>query len=215
MRLKARNFHQILSSKYLPTDHPILIDSKKLFPSRYGQLFLEVYNNLGGKEEFPLITQKGYFFQTIKFAISFDDQLSFNRYRMKTLRSGLYSSFLGIKPEKYRNFCTKYERECLKSGTARDVWSNLESEHHFGKPELPGDLGLNGSTGWKYRALQEFLEDVYAQFSGVKLLRVSVWDEILINGKLHKIGDLLNTPNKETSGNLLKYLERRIINLFA
>ncbi len=215
MSIKSSNFLSVLSSKYIPTDSPTFIDSNKLKGTKYEKLFLETYESLGGQEEYPVVTQKGYFFETIKFAIAFDEQLNFNKYRIKTLRSSIYQSFLGIKLEKYRSFCKKYERECLKSGITRENWSSITSEHHFGKSEAPGDLGLNGSSGWKYRAFQNFLEDIYAQQSSTKLLRVSIWDEVMINKQICKIGDLLTTPSKETAEHILKYVERRVINLFA
>ncbi len=213
--IKATNLKKILGSKYIPVDEPSFIDSNKLKDSRFEQSYIDTYKNLDGKESFPVFTQKGYFFETTKFAISFDEQLSFNKYRIKTLRSEIYTQFKGIKLEKYRSYCKKYERECLKSGTSSGVWTNLNSEYHFGKSEAPGDLGLNGSSGWKMNACVDYLQDIYSLYAGKRLLRISVWDEILINKKLLRIGDLLNTPDKETYEHILKYIERRVINLFA
>jgi len=215
VNIKEKNLLKILRSSHLESPQVTFIDGKDLIGRSEETKLKEVYHTLGGILEYPDIKLKGYFFETTKFVLEFDDQLSFNRYRIKTLRSDIYENFPGIKLEKFRNCCKKYERECLKSGTATELWTHQEAESLFGRAEKPGDLGLNGSPGWKLRALQDYLKDLYAKYAKKRILRLSVWDEILINGQLKKVGDILKNPDTKSGEFILKFIERRVINLFA
>ncbi len=212
--LKEKNLKSILSLKYLENDNITFIETKKLISTPFEKELINVLELLAGRKELPETRINGYFFESRKFALEYDDQLSYNRYRLKTFRSDIYQNFPGIKLDKVRNYCNKYEKECLKSGSAPGLWTNPEAENLFGKAEQPGDFGLNGASGWKLRAYQDFLKDIYSRFSKVRLLRISCWDEILINKQLHKIGDLLNNPSEKTAEHILKFIERRVINLY-
>lgn len=215
MTIKEKNLLNILQTRYLENVNVTFVESKNLRDTKEEEDLLDVYQSLGGIMKYPEVRLNGYFFETSKFALELDGQLSFNRYRLKTLRSPIYQKFLGVKPEKYRSHCKKYENECIKSGTTSEIWNNKKAEALFGESEKAGDLGLNGSAGWKLKAFEDFLKDIYSKYAKIKLLRISVWDEVLINGQLKKLGDLLNTPDKKTSEFLLKFIERRVINLFA
>ena len=214
MNIRQKNLTRILSKKYLENDEITFIDSKDLKGTQFSKDYINCYQQLGGIKDWPQIRVKGYLFENRKFAVVLDDQLHFNKYRLMTLRSLAYEDFKAFKLDRYRILCKKFANECLKSGSAAN-WTDPTSENLFGASQSSGDLGLKGSSGWKYRAFCDFTEDVYSLHAKVKLLRVSIYDEILINHKLIKIGDILVNPKKEQEEFLLKYLDRRILNLYA
>lgn len=216
MTIRAQNLKKILETKFLENDNITFINSAEILDSNfYNQEFLNIYNKLDGIINKPKIRLNGYFFEHKKFTLELDEVLHFNRYRLATLRSNIYNNFPGIKVDKYRVYCKKQEKECLKSGSREGAWTNSKAEKYFGPSESPGDLGLNGSTGWKYRAFCDYLKDIYACHKNIKLLRLSVWDEMMINKRLVKVGDFLLKPDKAGTEMFLKYLDRRIINLYA
>lgn len=215
MNIREKNLIKILSLKYLENDNITFIDSKDIKPGPFRDRYNEAYHALGAKGMAPEMSLKGYLFENTKFVLELDDRLTYNRYRLKTLRSDIYDSFPGINVERHRIYCNKFENECLKAGSAKGIWTNPESEAVFGKSEQPGDFGLNGSSGWKRMAMENFLKDLYARYKKLRLLRISVWDEILINKQLVKLVDLLSNPDKKTVEHILNHIERRVINLFS
>lgn len=215
MNIRQRNLKKILATQYLENENITFIESNDLAGTEYHKQYQEVFESLGGQRSAPALSIKGYFFETKKFCLELDDQTTFNRYRLKTFRSSIYGSFPGVKAEKHRIYCNKFEKECLKAGLARGIWTNRVAEHIFGKSEDPGDFGLNGSAGWKLIALENYLKDVYARYKKIRLLRITVWDEIMINKQLVKIGDLLTNPDEKAASHLLAHTERRVINLFS
>lgn len=175
----------------------------------------QVYESLGGIGARPCIEIKGYQMTFGKFVVELDDQLHFNKYRLITLRNDIYEQLHGIDVNKFRMYCRKFEKECLKSGTSKGIWTNNQAEKCFGPAETPGDLGLNGASGWKLFAYQQFVKDLFAARHKVRLLRLSIWDEIMFNRQLIKLNDLLLNPGKEEAELLLKFIERKIIRLYA
>jgi hypothetical protein len=104
--------------------------------------------------------------------------------------------------------------ECLKAGTSNPSWTNDEAERHFGTSQNNGDLGLNGSSGWKLTAFKDFTIDLIARQRKIRLLRISVWDDLMINQRLKKLNELLMSPGK-TTDLILKIIERKAIGLYA
>lgn len=215
MTIRQKNLRKILSTKYLENNTITFIDSKDLVKTSFHKYYQEAFELLGGHGAAPDISLKGYFFENVKFSLELDELLFFNRYRLKTLRSEIYNSFPGIKADMQRIYCNKYEKECQKVGSTRQVWTSHQAEKIFGRSEDPGDFGLNGSAGWKLTALENTLKDIYAKYKKIRLLRIAVWDEIMVNKQLVKIGDLLTNPDQKAAEHLLHHIERRVINLFA
>jgi len=215
LTIRSKNLREILAGKYLENDQVTFIETKKLKDSSAEEEIFSRYEQLGGILDWPDMRIYGYYYESSKFVMELDEQMHFNKYRLLTLRSSIYDRMPGIKADKYRIYCKKHEKECMKSGASPDQWSHVTAEKYFGSSESPGDLGLRGSAGWKYRAFCDFVKDIYAFHFKVKLLRVAIWDEILINKQLIKIGELLLNPTEENKSHILKYLERRIINLYA
>lgn len=215
MNLRAKTLHKILSSKYLPNDDRHFIHCKKMADPISQEQLEQVYESLGGVGERPCVEIDGYQMTFGRFVVELDDQLHFNRYRLVTLRNDIYPNMHGVDLNKYRMYCRKHENECLKSGTAPGVWTSTTAEKHFGEAEEPGDLGLNGASGWKMIAYREFVKDLFASRNQIKLLRLSIWDEIMVNRQLIKLNDLLMSPADAQAELLLKYIERKVIRLYA
>jgi hypothetical protein len=214
--IREENFRKILLSKYLPNEE---LNPKfsmwELNGSYPEKTFLETYRALEGKDVFPETSFTVPFMEFGRFSVVFDDAIHFNRYRAKTLRSSFYENISSFPLMKYRSYCRKYESECLKSGTARPEWTNREAEQYFGVGEAPGDLGLSGSPGWKLTALTDFATDLIARQRKIRLLRISVWDDIFINQKLVRFKDLLISPGKQETELILKFVERKVFGLYA
>jgi hypothetical protein len=132
-----------------------------------------------------------------RYVLLYDDHVHFNRYRAVTLKSYFYEDVKGFDREQYRRYCKIHEKECLKSGLKEGTWSSKKSEAFFGKPSSPGDFFGNGSPGWKLNAYKDCLLDLYATHLKFYVIRVSCYDNMLINNQLIKIGKLC-----EGSGNM-------------
>ncbi len=214
--IREANLHDILLSKYIPVESQDTIFSTwELQGTMDEKTLLETYTALEGMASFPEIKFKVPLMEFGRFSVLFDDAIHFNRYRAKTLRSSFYENLNSFPLMKFRSYCRKYESECLKSGTANPVWTNAEAERHFGPSQQNGDLGLSGSAGWKLKAFKDFAIDLIARHRKIRLLRISVWDDLLINKKLVKFHELLMSPSKAEAEQILKFVERKVVGLYA
>ncbi len=214
--IREENLHKIMLSKFLPSEAlNRSFDTKELKGSFSEKLFLETYKSLGGSEDFPLIKFNIPFMEFGRFCVLLDESIHFNRYRAKTLRSSFYENLASFPLMKYRSACRKYEVECLKSGTSKPAWTNYEAELHFGSSQNSGDLGLSGSSGWKLTAFKDFITDLMARQKKIRLLRISVWDDLMISKRLKKFNDILMSPGKSETESILKYVDRKIVGLYA
>ncbi len=220
--IREENLHKILLSKYIPAEElNHSFSTWELKGTFFEKVFLETYELLGGREAFPEIKFNVPFMPACRrgrefgrFCILLDEQLHFNRYRAKTLRSSFYENLSSFPLMKYRSYSRKYEVECLKAGTSNPSWTNDEAERHFGPSQNNGDLGLSGSSGWKMIAFKDFAIDLIARQRKIRLLRISVWDDLMVDRQLKKLNELLMSPGKATDL-ILKIVERKAIGLFA
>ena len=214
--IREENMHKILLSKYLPAqelDHSFSTwELKKTFDEK---VFLETYQVLEGRETFPEIKFTVPLMEFGRFCVLFDEPIHFNRYRAKTLRSSFYDNLTSFPLMKFRTYCRKYEVECLKSGTASGIWTNDEAEQHFGPSQSTGDLGLSGSSGWKMTAFKDFTVDLIARHRKIRLVRISVWDDLMVHKKFIKLKELLVSPTKPEAELILNFVERKIVGLYA
>lgn len=214
--IRVQNLHKILLSKFLPAEElNRTFKTSEILNSFDKNNFLEVYNALGGQVENPEIIFSIPFMEFGRFCVLLDEPIQFNRYRSKTLRSPFYESMTSFPLMKYRTYCRKYEVDCLKVGTAHPYWTNDEAERHFGPSQESGDLGLAGSSGWKMNALKNFAIDLIARQRKIRLLRISIWDDLMINKKLQKFNELLISPGTMEYEQILKYVERKVVALYA
>ena len=214
--IRERNLHQILLSKYIPAEElNHNFSTWELKGSFFEKELLETYKLLGGGEAFPEIKIHVPFREFGRFCVLLDEQIHFNRYRNKTLRSSFYENLSSFPLMKYKSYSRKYELECLKSASSNPAWTNDEAENHFGPSQVSGDLGLSGSAGWKMTAFKDFAIDLIVRHRKIRLVRIAVWDDLMIHKKLKKFNDLLMSPGQTEAELLLKYVERKVIGLYA
>ena len=214
--IRTRHLSQILTSKYLPAEAlNRKFNSTELKGTFYEKMCIDAYLALGGRQPFPEIAFQVPSMEFGRFCVLLDEPIHFNRYRAKTLRSPFYENLSSFPGMKYRTYCRKHEVECMKAGTANPLWTNQEAEFHFGPSQESGDLGLNGSAGWKLTAYKDFLIDMICRHRKIRLLRISVWDDLMVNRSLKKFNELLMRPEATETDLILKYVERRIVGLYA
>ena len=179
--------------------------------SKYAEEAVEVYRDLGGKMKWPGIQlPQDFILLKNDFVVFLDEALHFNRYRAQTLRSKIYEKMPLIPVDSYKTYCRKYEKECLKAGLAGKNWSFPFAEKHFGLASERGDFSKNGPPAWKLRALENFLLDSALLAQKVKVLRLSVYQQLMLNKQLYKIGDILISGREPQQTALLNYIERKI-----
>lgn len=181
----------------------------KLLKTPHADTIDAVYKDLGGKGEFPVfdIRYEMVFNETV---IRLDDHTHFNRYRSITFRSPVYSQLSGIDASKFKIFCRKYEKECLKSGVREGVWSSPLAERFFGSASAPGDFFGVGSPGWKLQAFNEFLGDLCCLINRRKLVRIPTYDTVLFNNQFTQIGKILKSGQDNNLDPLRKRLNQAI-----
>lgn len=175
--------------------------------SEFYESSLDVFEDLNGKKERLSYKQREYTLETEDFLLILDDELYYNRYKSVTFRAELYDK-LGYNLPLMRTKCRNLEKECLKKGSVKHIWTNPDAELIFGRSEEPGDFGLNGSAGWKLLAWQDYLADLNAFERKKKLIRISSFDELLIEGKLTPLKTLLLYRNEKNEAVLQNYLCR-------
>ncbi len=214
--IREENLHKILLSKYIPAEElNHSFSTWELQGTFFEKIFLEIYQSLGGTEDFPEIKFTFPFMEFGRFCVLLDEHIHFNRYRAKTLRSSFYENLSSFPLMKYKSYSRKYEIECLKTGTSNPAWTNKEAERHFGPSQSNGDLGLSGSSGWKLTAFNDFTIDLIARQRKIRLLRISVWDDLLIHKKLVKFNELFMSPGNTETDLILKFVERKVFGLYA
>lgn len=214
--IRIQNLHNILLSKFLPNEELNRgFSTSEVLGSFDKNTYQEVYESLGGKTNVPEIKIKVPFMEFGRFCVLLDEPIHFNRYRAKTLRSSFYERLTSFPLMKYRTYCRKHEVECLKVGTSNPSWTNAEAEQYFGPSQQSGDLGLSGSSGWKLNALTDFIIDIIARQRKVRLVRISVWDDMMVNKKLKKFNELLVSPSTYEAEQIIKYVEKKVVGLYA
>lgn len=184
----------------------------RFWKSGKSQMALDVYKNLGGlhAESAAAVKAADYPLVLDQKVIVGLDELAYHRYAAMCFRSPFYESVEGIKTEAHLRYCRQFEANCKKPGLIAGVWSNREAERHFGAPSDPGDFYGNGSPGWKLLAFRSLLRDMLARFEGYEVLHFSIYDQIMSDGKLLTIGELLKSPSGTHYITFEKYLRRRL-----
>lgn len=148
--------------------------------------------------------------ETEKVRLSLDGSLQFNRYRAVTLQSPVYDLQTVSWPETYRRYCRSQERECLKDGSREDIWAGKEAVLHFGLAQEAGDLTGPGAPGWKLNVFKEFLADVYLFNQPQQHKRISLYERVMIQGKLVPLQQLLISRAETSQNYLVKYMCRQL-----
>ncbi len=185
-----------------------LVSKKKLESTNVLSDVFEVYEELGGCSENWDISPRKFDIELPGYGILLDLALDYNRYRAITLRSSLYQDYDFFKVPNHIRYCRQFEKECLKAGSNARTWHNKVSKTEFGDSEPPGDLGSLGSSGWKYRAFQNYLADFSPLLFDYKIVRISLYDPLMIKGQLIQLKDLLVSRNKQNKDIVFNFLAR-------
>ena len=145
--------------------------------------------------------------------VLFEPNFFFNKYRLVTLRSDLYDQMnIHFDLLKYKSYCRSKEQNALKAGLAKQIWSDPTAKDLFGASEEAGYFGGNGSNGWKLIALTNFALDVFMHEQGLKLIRLSPYDTLMVNGRLHSLKELLLSSDPNVNEKVQQFLKRQLIN---
>ena len=217
-QLKVNNLIKILSEGEGPDQKGYQIEEHCEVPIKSNflqgkekDLLEEVFRELGGLGAPVILDKLTFDFKINGFLFLLDDEVHFNRYRLSTLKTNIYSTFSFEWIEVYKRLCRTYERESLKAGLSERIWKGPPvAEKVFGKCEVPGDLSGNGSAGWKLNAYNDAQYDLISRLQGYKLIRISVFENILVGGSLKKINDLLLNPKPQQYPAIFNWLLRKM-----
>lgn len=138
---------------------------------------MDLYRTLGGIHPDPPLTTGPW---DIAYAgdlmFELDESAHFNRYRAITLQP-LWTERLPWRAT-YSRFCVQFEDACLNERGWGGYWTNASTERLFGPPGPPRSLDGAGSPRWKQRALYDAMRDLSALHGVVRLVRLSVYDEL-------------------------------------
>ncbi|MCS7005037.1 MAG: hypothetical protein NZM38_06890 [Cytophagales bacterium] len=144
-------------------------------------------------------------------AVCLDENISFNRYRLETLYYPFYQTFKGFSLSNYQRYCRQFETECAKTATnTPTIWSTQQGEYFFGPSSPVGEWNGNGSNGLKMLAFTHFWEDLTTTCLPVKVIRISIWDNIMIQKQLFSLDKMLLSPTPSQREALSKMLKRKL-----
>src|SRR5690606_6821790 len=176
--LMTRQLDRILREGGAEYDWQTELELNPKFLDLKGKAWLqEVLAGLGGEGSLPLLEKLKFDVKLGRNLICWDDELHFNRYRLETFRSDMYSEWTFSFAESHKRLCRTYERECLKGGMQQRIWNGPPiAKILFGEASDSGDLTGNGAIGWKLLAYNDAQYDLQTRIHGYKLLRLSPYE---------------------------------------
>ena len=157
--------------------------------------------------------------------VELDEHQHFNRYRLLTLESPVYTDLMHFPLAEYRAWCVQRERECRKKASRGNYWTTQKSKEQFGPPAPPGNLPPpevirdvaevdvtrgTGSPRWRQRALYDFVKDAWILCSNARACRVSIWELVEVGGTTKTVHDwLMKGPASNALDRALLDLVRR------
>lgn len=195
---------------HLPNTLPRLTMPKLRQSAHYAAL-KESYLELGGlKADLPFDTNP-YFLELFNKAVVIDDSIHFNAYRSKTLSCSIYTQHLLNFPlQNYKRYCRQHQNNCLMAASRNELWTNSIAERHFGESDAFGDLGIYGAAAWKLRAMYDLITDATTLLLPYEVIRISLYDTILVGGKLTPIKDLLLSRKEENEKAIYNFFARKL-----
>ena len=181
-----------------------------LAKSGYYDVAAKVYRELGGILDKVPLNLRPWDMEIDGIAVELDEELHFNRYRAKTLECPLYYDLAKFPLRGYRQYCLDYEQKCLSAGGYGGKWTNVSCERQFGEAGVPGDLSGEGAPRWKQRAFYDFIKDLAPLVIGIRVARLSIWDQVDLGGTSFTVGQILKQRKQEASRPLLKLIKDRV-----
>ncbi len=210
--LKIFHLNGILDASDLQVEADFSLDVNHSFLKGKGEaLIKEVFEILGGSGKFPLLDNLRFDFKINRYVFIYDDAVHFNRYRLSTLKTSIYETFTFPWADSYKRLCRNYERDCLKVGLQERIWQGPPiAGRIFGKSEAAGDLSGNGASGWKLNAYNDAQYDLVSRLHGYKLIRIPMYENLMIGGSLKKIDELLLNPSDTSGQAIVAWLNRKM-----
>jgi hypothetical protein len=204
------NLSGLLDSAGYPVDKPRLrLRRQDIEASGLGSEVQSVYERLDGElDDFP-DKVGGWDLRVGAVIIELDEAQHFNRYRLQTLESSVYSKLPKFPMSAYRSYCVEREAQCLAAAKNRGYWSNPSCIRQFGPKSPEGDLAPPGSPRWKQRAFYDFLKDLSPIMCDIRLARISIWDEVPANGVQVPINQVLRSRSLDAVPGLVTLIEKR------
>jgi len=170
----------------------------------------QLYGQIGGKKSPIYLPKVKFDFKIGNHLFIYDNENHFNRYRLISLKSDLYSIFNFSWRDAYLRLSRTYEKDCLKSGMQERIWDGPPlAQKHFGESEEPGDLSGNGAAGWKLNAYNDAQIDLYSRLLGYKLVRIPKYENLMIGGSLKMIDQLLLSPKESNAPGIAAWIKRK------
>jgi len=146
-------------------------------PPKARDYVMELYHALGGIDPNPRLTPGpwDYAYDT-NLVVELDESAHFNRYRAKTLEPPWAQHLPWYIA--YTTYATTFEDACLKERGWGGYWTSTSTERQFGAAGPKGVLNGSGSPRWKQRALYDAMRDITAFHGDIRLVRLSVYDEV-------------------------------------
>jgi hypothetical protein len=210
--LMTRQLDLILRERGVDYEPEFELEVNPSFLDTKGKTWLtEIYEDLGGQGELPLLQKLKFDFKIKRNLIIWDDELHFNRYRLISLRSDLYSDFNFQFTEGVKRVCRTFEKECLKAGLQERIWKGSPfAKSSFGKPSEPADFTQNGSPGWKLTAYNDAQMDLQSRIHGYKIFRLYPYETLMTGGSLKRLDQLLINPKEEQQVMIFNWLMRKL-----
>lgn len=209
--LMTRQLDLILREGEVDFERDFELEIVSKYLDRKGQNWLaEIYEDLGGVGNIPLLEKLKFDFKIGRDLFVYDDELHFNRYRLITLRSDLYTELNFSFSDMQKRLCRTYEKDCLKVGLQLRIWNGAPiAKHCFGEASEPGDFSGNGAIGWKLTAYNDAQFDLQTRIHGYKLFRITPFETLMTGGSLKRLDQLLINPKEEQRAMLLNWFKRK------
>jgi hypothetical protein len=210
MKQRQEILSSILTSKYgKGATYPNSINQVDLIKAGLVNEVNRIYFKLGGiLGESPLSFGK-WDICLGEFIVELNEEQHFNRYRAITLSSYIYHLERGFDVFDYGKFCQEYEFESLKKSTWGKYWTSLSAERQFGNAGVKRDLEILGFPRWKQRAFYDYLRDVFAMIYRIRVIRLSIYDKIIINSRIESIGSILLEMKSTDLNEIVNFIEEK------
>ncbi len=170
----------------------------------------DIYDDLGGIGKLPMLEKLKIDFKINRNLFLYDEEIHFNRYRLITFKSDLYSELNFPFLETQKRLCRSYEKECMKVGLQQRIWNGPPvAKHCFGDASEPGDFSGNGASGWKLTAYNDVQFDIQTRIHGYKLFRITPYETLMTGGSLKRLDQLLINPKEEQRKMILNWFIRK------
>ncbi|WP_226389137.1 DUF7255 family protein [Penaeicola halotolerans] len=212
MNIKLKRIEEVLLEAFVD---PATVVTASLHASEQQRLnadatLIELAEDLG-VSHLSVPASLSFDFKARSVMILWDDVTTFHRYRGISLRNTLYENIKYKWHAEQQRYCRTYESQCLKAAGTFSEWNGGTPAYQlFGRSSEPGDFGGAGAAGWKYRAYVAFCQDLYLIRQNIPMLRVSVYDPLLIDGKMQPLGFLLQNNFAQHKSYLVNYFKRKV-----